>query len=150
MSVKIPQWLRDLAAQADDDKWPGGFVDVAGAARGLACRRSSGVNDTRLVQLLIDEVTRLRVTESWRPFATAPPDSTQIIVWRKDAGVFTARFLPAGDGPGTEDADFCEVYPEECCWFTSDGDDLTGDLPTLWKPLPAEPGKTATDKGAKQ
>lgn len=67
----------------------------------------------------------------WQPFATAPEDGTEIIVWREDSGVFTAKFYSA-------DSVFDDVDLAENCWFAG-GEDLTFHLPTLWMPLPPEP-----------
>lgn len=61
----------------------------------------------------------------WRSFATAPEDGTEIIAWRDEDGVFVARCWD-------------QDQEKDGCWF-ADGDDLTGDLPTLWMPLPPEP-----------
>lgn len=74
-------------------------------------------------------------SENWQPFATAPEDGTEIIVWREDAGVFTAKYCPPSGIALWEPAD-----PEFYCWF-ADGEDLTGDLPTLWRPLPPPPSE---------
>jgi hypothetical protein len=77
------------------------------------------------------EVERLKALTEWRPFDTAPKDRTEIIVWRKDAGTFTAIFC--------EPVSLDPVDEEDWCWFSVGGDDLTGDLPTLWMPMPAPP-----------
>lgn len=68
---------------------------------------------------------------SWRPFNTAPEDGSIIIAYRADAGAFLAHNV-------------CTEDCEEGCWFTTDGEDLTGDLPTHWMPTPEPPGKDAT------
>ncbi len=74
------------------------------------------------------------MTHEWMPFATAPKDRTEIIVYRKDAGGFTAIFCePLSDEPVSED---------DWCWFSASGQDLTGDLPTHWMPLPEPPKDT--------
>jgi len=69
--------------------------------------------------------------DGWRDFSTAPKDGTEVQVYRVDAGVFTAHFTSPASMGASDD--------EEECWFTTGGDDLTGDLPTLWKPLSAPP-----------
>jgi hypothetical protein len=69
----------------------------------------------------------------WRWFETAPKDGTEIIVYRVDAGVFTAAFIPP-EMPHGFDAD-----EDDWCWFSASGEDLTGDLPTHWMPLPVPP-----------
>lgn len=68
----------------------------------------------------------------WLSFESAPKDGTQIIVWREDAGVFTANWIFVTDLNGDGD-------DESGHWFDNSGDDLTGDLPTLWQPLPDGP-----------
>lgn len=68
----------------------------------------------------------------WRPFATAPKNRTVILVYRPDAGVFTALYTPALDEHGDEDDD-------NWCWFTVQGEDIDDDLPTHWMPLPDGP-----------
>lgn len=77
-----------------------------------------------------------RVLREWLPFETAPKDRTEIIVYRPDAGVFTALYTPALDEYGEEDEDYY-------CWFTAAGRDLPeDDLPTHWMPFPEEPEQT--------
>ncbi len=63
----------------------------------------------------------------WQPISTAPKDGTEVLVYRKDAGIFMASFREAADEDG------------ECYWFSISGEDLTGDLPTHWMPLPEPP-----------
>jgi hypothetical protein len=72
----------------------------------------------------------------WRLFKTAPKDGSSIVVWREDAGVFTAAFLPSAGDPGEYGI---PQYNGEECWFTPLGEDLSDDLPTLWQPLPGPP-----------
>lgn len=72
----------------------------------------------------------------WQPFDTAPEDGSEILVWREDAGVFTAEHRPS--------ACECCNWPETCgdeLWFSAAGEDLTDDLPTHWMPLPPPPGE---------
>lgn len=65
----------------------------------------------------------------WLPFETAPKGHGElIVVWRKDSSVFAAQWIL-----DVEDPD------ENGHWFDHTGEDLTGDLPTLWQPLPREP-----------
>lgn len=59
---------------------------------------------------------------NWQPFNTAPESWVEILVWRNDAGTFTAFY-----------------DDEQGCWFSSFGEDLTGDLPTLWTTIPTPP-----------
>jgi hypothetical protein len=72
----------------------------------------------------------MSVTE-WRPLETAPKDGTPVLVFREDAGVFTAHYAAAVDF--VKDGD-CEPQ-----WWTIDGQDLMADLPTHWMPLPEPP-----------
>ena len=75
-------------------------------------------------KLLWERADRLR--KPWRDFATAPRDGRDVLAWRSDAGVFIASCTLADDG-------------ETDVWFSVDGEDLTGDLPSLWMPLPEPP-----------
>ena len=58
MSVKIPKWLAELVDQLND-AYPGQSVDVAEEAHSRACSESADL-DVYLLQLVIDEVTKLR------------------------------------------------------------------------------------------
>lgn len=77
----------------------------------------------------------------WQPFDTAPADHTAIIAWREDAGVMAIIFGP----PDHAYRDFSELDDDDndWCWFTLGGEDLTGDLPTLWMHFPNEPEAAA-------
>lgn len=66
----------------------------------------------------------------WLPFATAPDDGSEILVYREDAGVFTAFFAEPTDPTGEEDDWF---------WCSMNGEDLTGELPSHWMPFPEAP-----------
>jgi hypothetical protein len=92
---------------------------------------------------LREEVKRLKALTEWRPFDTAPQDGTEIIVYREDALVFTASFCESRSEEPANENDrqwFGESTDEDgWCWFSACGDDLTGDLPTLWMPMPAPP-----------
>ena len=68
----------------------------------------------------------------WMPFETAPTDGTEVLVYRKDAGVFTALFVvPACYG---------EWDDMEPLWFSGGVcEDLTEDLPSHWMPFPDPP-----------
>lgn len=71
----------------------------------------------------------------WAPVETAPEDGTVILAYRQDAGVFTAHFVE-------EDAHISSAMrpPEgDHFWFTTGGEDLTGDMFTHWQHLPAPP-----------
>jgi hypothetical protein len=71
----------------------------------------------------------------WQPIETAPRDSTVVLVYRADAGVFTAWFTNPGFALGLPDDEWTEDE-----WWSTDGTDLQGDLmPTHWMPLPAPP-----------
>lgn len=71
----------------------------------------------------------------WQPIETAPRDGTEILAYRRDAGVFTIHFVAPADMIVSDD--------EEPCWFSLNGDDLTDDMPTHWMPLP-KPPRTAS------
>ncbi|WP_442935585.1 DUF551 domain-containing protein [Nitratireductor sp. CH_MIT9313-5] len=71
----------------------------------------------------------------WQPIETAPQDGSVILVYRSDAGVFAAHYVE-------EDAHLSTALnpPEgNCYWFSTSGEDLTGDMPTHWMPLPSPP-----------
>jgi len=62
-----------------------------------------------------------------KPIETAPKDGTEFIVFRDDAGVFTARYVASNDDG---EMFLASMY----------GEDLTGDMmPTHWMPLPPPP-----------
>lgn len=62
--------------------------------------------------------------ETWKPFITAPENGSDILVFREDAGIFIA--FPYHDGDSLR-------------WFADGGEDISGDLPTHWQPLPKPP-----------
>jgi len=62
---------------------------------------------------------------SWQGFDTVPHTGELIPVYREDAGIFYAHYTQS---PFYEDG--------EPCWWSSDGEDLKGDLPTLWFDVP--------------
>lgn len=67
----------------------------------------------------------------WQPIETAPKDGTVILAYRKDAGIFEAHYVSPAEMIASDD--------EKLAWFTTDGEDLTNDLPTHWQPLPKPP-----------
>ena len=67
------------------------------------------------------DALRVRCIE-WLPFSEAAETIDSILVWREDAGVFVAFYAD-----------------EQECWFTSFGEDLTGDLPTFYAKMPKGP-----------
>lgn len=75
----------------------------------------------------------------WRPFDSAPPYQ-DILAYRPDAGVMAVRYDSPSRGIDPEEDEDCE------CWWTIEGEDLTGDLPTHWMPMPA--GPDADEEGA--
>lgn len=78
------------------------------------------------VPALRARIAELEAAATWKPFATAPINEGDVIVCREDAGVFVARFC----SPLAEDG---EPLPEdEWLWFSAEGEDLTGGLPTEW------------------
>ncbi len=74
----------------------------------------------------------------WQPFGSEPKRGEQFIAYRPDVGVFAVAWCypPHEDGIGPD-------MEEPPTLFTSEGEDLTGDLPTHWMPLPPPP----TEKG---
>lgn len=69
---------------------------------------------------------------AWKPFATAPQNGTEILVFRPDAGVFVAIF----ESPSY----FINDDDDEPDWFSITGEHLCGnELPTHWMPMPQEP-----------
>ena len=64
----------------------------------------------------------------WRPMSEAPERRDEILVFRPDAGVFTAFFME-----------------DDECWFSMSGDDLTGDMPTHFRPFPEPPARAALE-----
>jgi hypothetical protein len=73
-------------------------------------------------------------------WGNAPEDGTTILAFRPDAGWFTAHYVE-------EDAFTASPMnpPEgDCYWFTTGGEDLTGDLPTYWMHLPPHPAALST------
>lgn len=74
----------------------------------------------------------MREAVDWQRFDTAPTDGTVILAYRDDAGVFTAHFVE-------EDAYIATPNnpPQgDAYWFTTSGEDLTNDMPTLWAHVP--------------
>jgi len=67
---------------------------------------------------------------TWQPIETAPKDGTEILVYRKDAGVLVIQFVAPYDMVGTHDTE-----PD---WFTTYGEHIA-DVPTHWMPLPDPP-----------
>ena len=68
----------------------------------------------------------------WQPIETAPRDGTVFMAYRRDAGILNIHYVsPADLNVGSDDY--------ECRWWTTDGQDLTSDMPTHWMPLPLPP-----------
>jgi hypothetical protein len=63
--------------------------------------------------------------DGWRPWSEDVPINEEVLVYRPDALVFTAWFHVPEDIDG------------EGLWFSTNGEDLSGDLPTHWRHLPA-------------
>lgn len=80
------------------------------------------------------DFTSQQVWHEWRPFVSAPTDGTVVLAWRDDADVFTAHYISPMAALGKDVAD-----DDTPLWFTTNGDDLSGDLPTYWMPLPPPP-----------
>ena len=88
-----------------------------------------------------DAIAALRalptVSDGWEDMSSAPETGETILVYRPDAGVFTAHYVE-------EDAHLSSAMnpPEgDFFWFTTGGEDLTDDMPTHWRPLPAPPSE---------
>jgi hypothetical protein len=77
----------------------------------------------------------------WKNIESAPTDGTEILVFRQDAGVFTAWFVSPDSFPSNGLPSVGE--DDERCWFTRDGEDLTGDMPTHWMPFPEPPAEAS-------
>jgi hypothetical protein len=85
--------------------------------------------------------------QRWQLFVTAPNDGTEILAWRKDAGVMLVRWTAPVDFLSERELD---TIDEESAhaegWFYADfvrGERLEGDMvPTHWMPLPAAPGRS--------
>lgn len=77
--------------------------------------------------------------DGWRLFHDAPTNGDEVLAYRSDAGVFSAHFVSPSDF-----VDGCDTEP---AWFTTRGEDLTGDLPTYFQPLPAPPADRANHGG---
>lgn len=78
--------------------------------------------------------------DGWLPIESAPKDGSVILVYREDAGVFTAHYVE-------EDAHLSSPMnpPEgDFYWFSTAGDDLTNDMPTYWRSLPLAPASEGT------
>lgn len=71
----------------------------------------------------------------WQTFETAPMNGDTVLVYREDAGVFTAHYVEEDAFTATP------MNPPEgdCYWFSTNGEDLTSDMPTHWMPLPTPP-----------
>jgi hypothetical protein len=67
----------------------------------------------------------------WQPIATAPKDTTIILAYRRQ-DVFTAQYISPAQILGPD-------HDHEERWWTSDGEDLTGNMFTHWMPLPEPP-----------
>lgn len=83
----------------------------------------------------IAALNALPAVDEWQPIESAPETGETILVYRPDAGVFTAHYVE-------EDAHLSSAMnpPEgDCHWFTTGGEDLTDDMPTHWRPLPKPP-----------
>ena len=82
--------------------------------------------------------------ERWQTIETAPKDGTEILAYRRDAGVFTCLFTSEAKQLGPD-----YYADDEDRWFTVGGEDINDDMPTHWQPLPAPPRTLATQLGGK-
>ena len=108
----------DLSPQAIDDL--------------IACLRGDFPQEYVKEAAAMLAALRDRADGRWRLFETAPKDGTTVLVYRKDAGVFEAHFVSPSEMIVSDD--------DIPAWFSTNGEDLTDDLPTHWIPLPAPPG----------
>ena len=76
---------------------------------------------------------------NWQPIETAPKRH-ELLVFRKDAGVFIAKFVSPDDVMSDEEIDKSE-FPEdfEAWWSDAYGWQEGTELPTHWMPLPEPP-----------
>lgn len=65
-----------------------------------------------------------------------PPEiiGQEVLAYRDDAGVLLVVFANS-----REDGDRYPDYTGEPAWFTAQGDDLTGQHPSHWRPIPPSP-----------
>lgn len=93
------------------------------------------------------------VRSAWMPIESAPKDGTEILAWREDCGQFISSYTSADAFPMTQDE--LDAWDEETLfakdWFTQwpqairlDG----SEVPTLWRPMLADPCQTCNDQGA--
>ena len=98
----------------------------AAEADALECRAERArYGDMMTARLAGVEAERDALRErciEWLPFNEAAETIDSILVWREDAGVFVAFYAD-----------------EQECWFTSFGEDLTGDLPAYYAKMPQGP-----------
>lgn len=70
----------------------------------------------------------------WQPIESAPRDGTPVLVWRGPTDIFVAHYVSPVDVFGPDDSD---DYVKR--WWSTDGQDLTGPMPSHWTPLPEPP-----------
>ncbi len=112
-------WIRsDIAALIAERE--------AAEADARECRAERARYSDAMTERLADaEAERDELRErciEWMPFSEAAETIDSILVWREDAGVFVAFYAD-----------------EQECWFTSFGEDLTGDLPAFYAKMPKGP-----------
>lgn len=97
-------------------------------AKAAHCETDLTMGQWRKLESEVYETTPTVQGTNWRLFSSAPDDGRLIQVWREDTGVFTAFYQSPSDpnfGPSF--------------WCSEGGEDLTGDLPTLWQPMADPP-----------
>jgi hypothetical protein len=83
-----------------------------------------------IIRQLLSRSPADEAPDGWQLIDENTPKKTEILVWRKDQGIFVAFY---GQPPGMT----CDMYDlgDHQNWWTTDGDDLSGDLmPTHWMP----------------
>lgn len=80
-----------------------------------------------------------------RSIESAPKDGTEILLWRKDAGWFLARWIAPCDFLHEMELERMGLKDtEEPDWFYADfvsGGRVDDGAPTHWMPLPSPPGQ---------
>lgn len=82
----------------------------------------------------------------WQPIETAPKDGTEVLLWRRDSGVFLGRWIAPEEFMNEVEMNQALLDGEEdraeSDWFYADflyGGRVTDGTPTHWMPLPEPP-----------
>lgn len=109
------------------------LTDIRGDAQNARQIREDNLSDEDREALAA--ISEALEGQAWQPIETALEDGTVILVYRPDSGVFTAHYVE-------EDAHSSnQMNPPEGdhYWFSTNGEDLSHDMPTHWMPLPSPP-----------